>query len=186
MDIGQRIKAIAESKNISVKELAEKIGRTRQSVYDIYSGKVSVNVEQLEKLASALDVDIVNLFIRETQIRQSRDDIIRMMKTVFTRIIDNGYFNFFHIQQLIHNIYIHATIGEGLVNLNLAKVSGEYDYPFIETYKPIKVRLTDTEIKEYSTVAFEKGAMDLTQIIAFSNYDQIITDFISENYNIDK
>lgn len=184
MNIGQRIKALADSKNVSAKELAEKIGRTRQAVYDIYSGKVSINVDQLEKIALALDIEIVQLFIGDQQIRQSRDDIIKMMKTIFGRMIEHGYYNFFHIRQLMYNIYVHATLGEGLVNLNLKKVSGEYDYPFTETYKPLKEKLSEEELKKFSIVN-EKSAVELTQILTYTNYEQLITEFVKENYSVE-
>jgi len=185
MNIGQKIKSIADSKNVTAKDLAEKIGRTRQAVYDIYSGKVSVNVEQLEKICNALDIEVVALFIGDKQIRQSRDEIIQMMQTIFGKILEEGYFNAYHIHQLMVNLYAHASIGEALVNLKVIEITNKYDYPFIERYKPLKGKLADKELKELYDISFKNGPLLLTQIMTYSNYDQLISDYIRENYNKD-
>jgi len=74
MEIGQRIKKIAEEKRISAKEVGKMIGHTRQSIYDIYAGKVSINVKNLEKIAIALDEPIINFFT-EQQIPQKKQAI---------------------------------------------------------------------------------------------------------------
>ena len=63
MDIGQKIREVAELKDISTQELANRIGRTRQALYDIYNDRVSVNIEMLESIAKALGEPIANFFI---------------------------------------------------------------------------------------------------------------------------
>ncbi len=62
MEIGRRIKLIAEEKGISVQELANRLGRTRQSIYDIHNGRVSLNTNLLIKIAKELDEPISRFF----------------------------------------------------------------------------------------------------------------------------
>jgi transcriptional regulator with XRE-family HTH domain len=62
METGNKIKLIAEEKGISAQDLADRLGRTRQSIYDIYNGRVSLNVDLLIKIAKELNEPIINFF----------------------------------------------------------------------------------------------------------------------------
>ena len=63
MLIGEKIKIIAGSKGVSVLELAKRLGRTRQGIYDIYNSRVSVSVDQLKKIAEIYKHPIMNFLI---------------------------------------------------------------------------------------------------------------------------
>ena len=76
MEIGKKIKKIASSKDISVKELAKRIGKTTQAVYDLYNERVSISINMLEKIALALNEPIVNFLI------ESQDDYYDMIPNV--------------------------------------------------------------------------------------------------------
>ena len=62
MEIGKRIKEIATSKKVSANELAGLLNKTRQNIYDIYLGRVSVNTDLLEKIANVLYEPITSFF----------------------------------------------------------------------------------------------------------------------------
>ena len=66
MKIGLKIKDLAELKKISTKELAKKINKSRQTIYDIYSGRVSISVELIQQIAIALNVSVLEFFDEDT------------------------------------------------------------------------------------------------------------------------
>jgi transcriptional regulator with XRE-family HTH domain len=62
MEIGQVIKIIARNKGFTASKLGEKIDRTPQAIYEIYKGRVSVNIEMLKKIATALETPVNEFF----------------------------------------------------------------------------------------------------------------------------
>ena len=73
--IGQKIKEIAEQKNMSVDNIAIGLNKTKQAVYDIFK-KESIKTSQLIELSSILDAP-VEVFFRESQvILESKSEII--------------------------------------------------------------------------------------------------------------
>ena len=66
INIGERIKEVAELKNITAQELADRLGRTRQSIYDIYNSRVSLNVDLLINIAHELNKQVFNFCLNET------------------------------------------------------------------------------------------------------------------------
>lgn len=60
---GENIKNLMEQKNISIKELAEILGVSFQSVSKYISGKSFPNLDHLISLAVALDVRLQELII---------------------------------------------------------------------------------------------------------------------------
>ncbi len=57
-----RIKTIVASRGMTMKQLAEKIGVTPQTLNGIVNEKNSPNISSLEKIAEALDVPVASLF----------------------------------------------------------------------------------------------------------------------------
>lgn len=57
-----RIKDVCDEKGIKVNSIAEKVGISLPALYNIVNGKMSPKVETLEKIASALNVPITDLF----------------------------------------------------------------------------------------------------------------------------
>jgi transcriptional regulator with XRE-family HTH domain len=62
MEINLKIKELIDQKGITLKLFGEKLGRSRQNVYDIINGKQQITVELLEKIAIVLDVPINTFF----------------------------------------------------------------------------------------------------------------------------
>jgi transcriptional regulator with XRE-family HTH domain len=106
MDVGTRIKEIAKSKNISPRDLGNKIGKTRQAVYDIYNGRVSVNVDVLVEIADALNEPVISFFTGEP------DDYYKLVPMAIPVSA---------ILELMSEIHEHAKAGKGMVNLHLSK-----------------------------------------------------------------
>ena len=154
MDIGQRIKEIAESKNISAKELADHIGRTRQAVYDIYRGKVSVNVELLSKICEKLNIEMPELFIPESDKLPNAEDLKKLIRMVFAYILERNYISIDHIVKLMTNIYLNINNGKGLARLELTENMNNDVYPFKEDYKTSKEKLSDKELKDFANSIF--------------------------------
>lgn len=61
-----RIKDICTEKSISQKDLAEKIGISATSLSRIVTGDQKPSFDTLEKIAAALDVEIVDLFAKKS------------------------------------------------------------------------------------------------------------------------
>lgn len=58
MSIAERIRTLRNSRNLSQRELGERIGRTQQEIYRWEKGKVRVHADDVRKMAVALDVPI--------------------------------------------------------------------------------------------------------------------------------
>ena len=59
--VGQRIRDEREKQNITQSQLAEAVGKDRQYLYKIESGKVTPNVSTIAVLAEALGVSLSEL-----------------------------------------------------------------------------------------------------------------------------
>lgn len=74
--IALRIKEVCSEKGISQKELGEKIGLSATSLSRISSGEQNPSFDTLEKISSALGVEVWQLFTRST----SSDEFIALVK----------------------------------------------------------------------------------------------------------
>lgn len=63
MTIGDNIKRLRNSKNITQKELAERLGTSQQNLAQYENGKRNPKIETLQKIATALDVTVEELLI---------------------------------------------------------------------------------------------------------------------------
>ena len=83
MIIGDRLHEIRQQKQLSLGNLEEKTGLSRRHIWFIESGQVLPPIETLEELASALEVELHQLFYRSEEppklpnlpARMSADDI---------------------------------------------------------------------------------------------------------------
>jgi transcriptional regulator with XRE-family HTH domain len=66
--IGQRIRAQRQSNNLTLRQLAEKVGCTEAYLSQIENGKVSPSIASLKKIADALQTKITDFFV------ESQDD----------------------------------------------------------------------------------------------------------------
>ena len=185
MEIGKKIKEIAESKNISVKDLGEKIGRTRQAVYDIYTGKVSVNVELLTKICTALGIEPYSLFKEENNLPQNKEELKRIIGEVTAQIINNHYIFAIHIRELMLNIHMKAKEGMGLVNLEFNSKLKPIEYPFVEHYKPLKAPINKQDLQQYSESIYGNFFKNLLILVHTQDFSKIISDIIDRDYSKD-
>ncbi len=58
MEIGQRIKARRQELGLTLRELADKVGRTASFLSQIERGRSSPSIESLQRISNALDVPI--------------------------------------------------------------------------------------------------------------------------------
>lgn len=178
MIIGLKIKEIAEEKNISPKELADGIGRTRQAVYDIYSGKVSVNVDLLEKICKVLGIEMHSIFLSESIFPHSKDELKKVISGVTNQIIEGNYIDLTTIKTLIINILQNAYDGKGLVNLELLKHPKTGKFVLKAEYRPLKTKLTDGELKDFAKPAFSKFFTEIKSQVDAISYEKIIEKYI--------
>jgi XRE family transcriptional regulator, regulator of sulfur utilization len=183
MEIGLKIKEIAEKKNLSVIELAERIGRSRQAVYDIYTGKVSVNVDLLEKICLVLDIKMYMLFADESSLPQSKEELKKYIGKITDSILGENYIFITHIRQLIWNVHSNAKEGMGLVNLEINNKAGAAEYPFVEYYKPLKnpVRRQDLDRYQENILGGRNFFKRLLLDASRHDYNKIISDYVDEN-----
>jgi transcriptional regulator with XRE-family HTH domain len=139
MNIGEKIKKTAQSKNISAQELGKKVNRTRQAIYDIYSDRVSINVKLLKEIALALDEPIMNFFI------EGPDSYYDMIPRAIP--IEE-------ILKLMANIHESAKEGLGLVNLHLIK-SKEGMFVMDCAFRELKELLSEPEIDKFGNKLYE-------------------------------
>lgn len=63
-----KIKEVLKSKGLTALSLAEMVGITQPNISNIINGKTNPSLETLEKIATALDVPISNLFESEREL----------------------------------------------------------------------------------------------------------------------
>ena len=69
-----RIKEILKEKGITLNQLAEKMGVSRQALSRQVGGKLLV--EKAEEIATALDVPLWQLFASVEEVQKGKDDIV--------------------------------------------------------------------------------------------------------------
>lgn len=85
-DIGQRIRKLREQREMSGKELAEKVGLTGSHISQVERGKANLSVNTLNNIASALGVPLTMLFRSSTPSpvvrREERERIVQPNRTL--------------------------------------------------------------------------------------------------------
>ena len=104
MRIGENIKAIRQSKNMTQEELAAKIYTTRQTVSNYEKGRSDPDLETIRRIAEALETDSSALLHGD-----DRSEAFRIMKTVYRTIVPfllvvvNGYL----VPIILANTYVN-------------------------------------------------------------------------------
>ena len=145
--IGERIKELAESKSITAQELSDRLGRTRQSIYDIYNGRVSLNVDLLIKIAKELKEPVFNFFIDDPNAYYDMIPNAIPIEEIF--------------KQMKH-IHENAKRGSGLIHLRLFKTE-EGMYILDSEYRDLKHELPDNEKEKFSK-QIEESIIECTSI----------------------
>ncbi len=65
MNIGNKIKELRLSKNLTIKQLAEKVECTPSLISQLERNKTDPSISMLKKIADALQVNIVDFFMKE-------------------------------------------------------------------------------------------------------------------------
>lgn len=73
MSIGLKIKELAGKKNITIADLAKRIGKTKQAVYEIVE-KDDVNTSILRKLSEVFNVPIIYFFEDDVEMHVIADN----------------------------------------------------------------------------------------------------------------
>lgn len=60
--VGMRIREIREKRKITLEELGNKIGKSKSFISKLETGKKPINLENLQLISKALDVDVTDLF----------------------------------------------------------------------------------------------------------------------------
>ena len=96
--VGQNIKTLREIKDISQKELADKIGVPSGTLSHIERGSRQPSIDMLYSIADALNVSVLNFFLDKEEItRFMYDDVIKMrfpgserLNEILNQLIENG------------------------------------------------------------------------------------------------
>ncbi|MEI6765627.1 MAG: helix-turn-helix transcriptional regulator [Bacteroidota bacterium] len=182
MNIGLKIKEVADKKNISAKDLADRIGRTRQAVYDIYSGKVSINVTLLESICNALGIEVYSLFTTENTLPKSKEELKELIGTVLGEVIKKNYVDLTTVKSLVMRLLYKAHGGDGIVSLGLAKDKETGMYVFSEEYRPLKSKLSDKELAEFGKQYFGNFFGGIKEQLDYSEYSKIISGYIDRKF----
>ena len=59
--VGMRIKQCRKKKNMTIEELGRVINKSKATISKYENGSVAIDIETLEKISSALDVNIISL-----------------------------------------------------------------------------------------------------------------------------
>jgi len=96
--VGKNIRILREIKEISQKELADKIGVPSGTLSHIERGSRQPSIEMLYNIADALNVSVINFFLDEKEIaRFMFDDVIKArfpgserLNEILNQLIENG------------------------------------------------------------------------------------------------
>ncbi|MEK3819637.1 helix-turn-helix transcriptional regulator [Cytobacillus sp. FSL W8-0315] len=89
-EVGYRIREIREEKKITLEELGNKIGKSKSFISKLETGKKKINLENLQLIASALDVDMIEFLSDKEKVRNpftGEDDWAFVVK----RLKDRGF-----------------------------------------------------------------------------------------------
>jgi transcriptional regulator with XRE-family HTH domain len=148
MNIGKRIQEIAKEKKVSAIELAEMIGKSRQAIYDIYHGRVSVNIDLLEKIANALDQPIIDFIDESAKPRIDRQALREVIIEIIKDVIRKNYIYYKDLQTLSKEVHDKAKEGEGLVHLRVLK--GEEKVEFVAQYMALKSKIPEKKLSAFA------------------------------------
>jgi transcriptional regulator with XRE-family HTH domain len=67
-EIGKKIRKLREEKNMHLADLAKKLGITSGYLSKLETGKKPISIRNIVSIASALDVDVVDLFTNKEKV----------------------------------------------------------------------------------------------------------------------
>lgn len=72
MEVGSKIKEARKKKGITQDELAHRIGISKNGLWNYENNKRQVNLDQLNKIAIALDIEVIELIGKENYINEAK------------------------------------------------------------------------------------------------------------------
>lgn len=66
--IGMRIREIRQERKMTLDDLANKLGKSRGYISKLETGQKPINLENLQKIANALNVDVTDLFSNKEKV----------------------------------------------------------------------------------------------------------------------
>jgi len=114
VSIGQRIRELAEQKKIPVSEIAEKVGKTKNTFYNYVNDKTVIDVDTLQQVAEVLGVKMHDFFITNDSITNKLGiDTQNIKNELENKILSqelqiNKYKTFFY--ELL--LFIHSNISK--------------------------------------------------------------------------
>ena len=153
MEIGKRIKEVAEAKKVSAIELAKALGKSRQAIYDIYKGKVSVNIGLLEKIAFALDEPMIHFFKDPEKPLIDRQALKEIIVEIIKEVMARHYIHYTDLHELSKEIHDKAKHGEGLVHLRVTREEGCVE--FQTAYQKLKNEVPEKVLSGFADMLLD-------------------------------
>ena len=107
MDIGDKIKKIRREKNLTQKELAQKLGTSPQNLAQYENGKRNPKLKTIRQLADALDVPLYELVTDWGEFSQEEllDDFVNSPSQKKPDVHDYKFYGKFPMPYIIQDIY---------------------------------------------------------------------------------
>lgn len=80
IDVGQKIRDLRKSKNVSQQELGNALGKSHAAISDIETGKTDLSVKDLTQIAAFFDVS-VDTFIGSPAVQPSSTPFFNQLRT---------------------------------------------------------------------------------------------------------
>lgn len=200
MDITHNIKSIRESKKVTQAEMARKLDLDPAAYFRIEKRGDKLSVEQLQKIALALGVSVIELLTGEPQAVQESERVKELEKNIkdLERGIDDFSVNIHlyldnmlmgqAIDNRIGQLNLYVNGGERVELVDLKRVPREQDLNnWLETHYPNsyhadEVSLTDEEGKVLvrKILSKNKGLSDVLLIVRRLVKDEAWLDVLTE------
>lgn len=82
IEIGNQLKALRKSKNMTTQQLADKVSVSQSYISRFENGRAIPDIEMLESILTALGTDLASFF--SSQLEEMPKDLIQLMDTVKT------------------------------------------------------------------------------------------------------
>lgn len=96
MSIVFRIKQLMSEKNITVTDLAKKLHRSRQNMYDIFNEKQRISTKLLEEIAQVFNVPVTYFYdentdqVKEPRVEYDHEDLRLITESVLRVLMEEN------------------------------------------------------------------------------------------------
>jgi transcriptional regulator with XRE-family HTH domain len=124
MDIQLEIKNLIEKQGVSYKDFGEKLGRSRQNVYDILNGKQQITIDLLSKISQVLNVPITYFFEDKAIINNEIQIFIGFFRE--NKGQNNSFLYMWHLVAIMEKAFFNTPEIIAFFNRNQNLLSTEY------------------------------------------------------------